>query len=59
MTKKSLKILKKTTNSGIEVTLFDSTVIKKYSKCYTCMLIFSSRKEAEKEFSKFRQGHKI
>lgn len=58
MARKAEKILRKETKSGITVTLLDNTVIKKYSKTYVCMAIFSTRKEALKEFNLFRQGHK-
>lgn len=55
MARKVERIFKKTTESGIEVTLFDNTVITKYGR-HTSMLIFSSHKDAKKEFSKYRQG---
>lgn len=55
MGRKVEKIYRKTTESGIVVTLFDNTVIKNYGR-HTSFVIFSTHKEAKKEFSKFRQG---
>lgn len=46
---------KKITESGIEVLLFDTTVITRYGR-HTSLTIFHSRKEAKEEFSKFRHG---
>lgn len=57
--KKPTTIQKKITKEGIEVLLFDNTVIKRYSRSFTTMTVCNSRKEAMKEFSKFRQGYKI
>lgn len=51
-------ISRKITKEGIEVTLLPNTVIKRYSKTYICMAVFSTHKEAKKEFSKYRQGHR-
>lgn len=58
MARKAEKILTKETKSGITVTLLDNTVIKRYSKTYVCMTVFSTRKEAKKEYNLFRQGNK-
>lgn len=58
MTKKSTKVLKKTTDTGITVTIEGNNVIKKYSKSCICMVTFSTRKAAIKEFNLFRQSYK-
>ena len=59
MTRQAETISRKTTESGIEVTLLGNTVIKKYSRNYICLMSFSTRKEAVKEFGKHRKGNKI
>lgn len=50
-------IKRKVTKEGIEVTLLQNTIIKKYSKHYVCFMSFSTRVEAVKEFGKFRHGN--
>lgn len=59
MTRKSTKILTKTTKSGIVVILKGNTIIKQYSPKYICMLSFATPEKARKEFSLFRQSHKL
>lgn len=51
-------IQRKTTAEGIKVSLVGNTLVKRYSKHYVCFMSFSTHREAKKEFSKFRQGHK-
>lgn len=57
MARKATKTLTKVTDSGITVTLEGNNVIKKYSNCCICMVSFSTRKAAMKEFNLFRQSN--
>lgn len=54
-----MKQYSKKTKEGIEVTLEGKTIKKVYSKTYYTFLTFSSTKEAKKEYSKLRKGHKV
>lgn len=56
MGRQSEVVKRKTTREGVEVTLLQNTLIKRYSKTYICFMSFSTRVEAVKEFGKFRQG---
>lgn len=58
MARKHEKIERKTTSSGIEITMLDNTIIKIYSSNARVFMTFASHKDAKKEFSKHRQGYK-
>lgn len=58
MARKCGTIFKKTTDSGLKVTLIANTVIKTYSKTSIVMMMFNNHQEAKKEFNKHRQGYK-
>lgn len=58
MARKCETIFKKTTSSGIQVTLVDNTVTKIYSRTSKVFMMFRTHKEAKREFNKHRQGYK-